>query len=97
MGTIGPNAANISGGWGPDERASHRGDGQMFRRREEFPARHRRVLEVAPPLSGKDAFHGRCMYPTDSLKPTDDVGDLEKTNLSEKAKRPKHPKQHLSR
>lgn len=63
----------------------------MFRRREEFPARHRRFLKVAPSLSGKDVFHGRCMYPTDSLKPTDDVGDLEKTNLSEKSKETQTP------
>lgn len=62
VGAIGPNAANISGGWGPDEGASNRGGGQMFRRREESPTRHRRVSKVGPPL-GKDAFHGRCMYP----------------------------------
>lgn len=42
-------------GMGPDEGASNRGGGQMFRRREEFPTRHRRVLR-RPPRPPKGCF-----------------------------------------
>lgn len=48
------------------------------------------------PLLGKDAFHGCCVYQISPRKPTGDKGDLEKTNISEKANKPETPKQRLS-
>lgn len=41
------------------------------------------------PLLGKDAFHGCCTHQISSPKPTGDKGDLQKTNIGEKANKPK--------
>lgn len=50
------------------------------------------LFSIAPRVpEGKDAFHGCCIHQISSLKPTGDKGDLEKTNISEKANKPKHP------
>lgn len=56
-----------------------------------FPTAVLKASRRRSSLLEKDAFHGCCMYPISSLKPTGDKGDLEKTNISEKANRPKHP------